>query len=190
MYWYKTKLQPAFIAFILLLTGLQSCKEDSDVNNSKQFFDLKGFFSADTARLRKADPMVNKTVTYNGVPETKKIHIKDWGSELGLFIESDINKPAWKYGYIVTSTPEAIIYKAIDTTLKTRLIVIKKEGSKVKWIMISNHTTNALFKKTFVLYETYEKLTYFPDSLYLIEKMQRVKLLGTNTYRIEGELKF
>jgi hypothetical protein len=38
------------------------------------------------------------------------------------------------------------------------------------------------------LYETDEKLSYFPDSLYLIQKSQRVKLLGKDTYRISGTL--
>ena len=48
--------------------------------------------------------------------------------------------------------------------------------------MIVNHTKN-------MLYENTEKLSYFPDSLYLIQKKQRVRLLGTDTYRISGLFK-
>ncbi len=39
-----------------------------------------------------------------------------------------------------------------------------------------------------MLYESQEWLSYFPDSLYQIDKKQTVRLLGTNTYKIKGAL--
>jgi hypothetical protein len=185
MYWYKPPIKIAIflIAGFVWLLGIGSCKSDSrSASDTMKFFDIKGYFRADSARLAKLNPLVKKTVMHNGITETKKVHIPNWGTELSLFSESDINKPAWKASYDVQAdNDEFLIYKAKDPSLKTRSIVIKKEGDHVKWIMMLNHTKN-------ILYESFEKLTYFPDSLYLIQKKQRVRVLGTDIYTISGSL--
>jgi hypothetical protein len=185
MYWYKFKLLPiaAFCGGIMLISGLPSCKPDIKQSGAVQkYFDISGFFKADTAKLSKLNSPVNKTVTHNGVTENKTVHITNWGQELNLFIQSDINRPAWKNSYKIQITDSLIVYQAKDPDLRTTRIAIKKEGDKVKWILIFNHTKN-------LLYETREKLSYFPDSAYLIEKWQKVRLMGRNNYRIEGVLK-
>jgi hypothetical protein len=180
MYWYKSGLLVTASLGLFLISGLQSCKPDiKESRANMKYFDLKGFFSSDSSRLSKLNPLVSKTVEHNGVSESKKVHITNWGTELSLFSESDINKPAWKDSYSVTADSNIIIYQAIDTTLRTREIMIKKSGGKVKYVMIYNITKNILFKSV-------EKLSYFPDSLYLIEKAQTVKLLGINRYVISG----
>jgi len=184
MYWYKplNKLSTNLIAGFVLLLAINSCKSDShSAANTNKFFDIKGYFRADSARLSKLNPLVNKTVIHNGITETKKIHVLNWGTELSLFSESDINKPAWKASYSVQTTDDFLIYTAKDPSLKTQRIIIKKVGEQLKWIVIANHTKN-------ILYESFEKLTYFPDSLYLIQKKQRVRVLGTDIYKISGSL--
>jgi hypothetical protein len=182
MYWYKLsyKRLKLLIPGLILLSGMQSCKNDgSNDGKGMKYFDLKGYFKTDSTRLSKLNPLINKTIVNNTVSETKKVHIPDWGTELSLFTESDINKPAWKTSYTVQATTDFLIYKAKDPALTTRDIIIKRDGDKIKWILIFNHTKN-------LLYETEEKLSYFPDSLYLIEKLQRVKLMGTDKYTIRG----
>jgi hypothetical protein len=178
MYWYKRFT--FFITGFILLLGIAACKRDNAASaGTAKFFDIKGFFRADSLRLAKLNPLVDKTVTHNKIAETQKVHITNWGNELSLFTESDINKPAWKGSYGVTTENDLLIYRAKDPLLKTQEIIIKKDGDRVKWILIFNHTKN-------ILYETAEKLSYFPDSLYLIQKSQKVKLLGKDTYRISG----
>jgi hypothetical protein len=120
-----------------------------------------------------------KTITYNGVTEQKKVQINNWGLELDSFIGSDINRPAWKNSYNVTANDDFLLYIAKYPELKMRKMLIKKEKGKVKWMLIYNKTKN-------IIYQTTEKLTYFPDSLYMIEKVQRVRLMGTNVYKVQG----
>ena len=181
MCWYKRYL--LLISSFILLLGIASCKRDSNAAaDTKVFFDIKGYFEADSARLTKENPLVTKTVTHNHIPETQKVHISDWGTELSLFTQSDINRPAWRNSYDVSTTENATVYTAKDPGLKTQKVVVKMEDGKLKWIMIVNHTKN-------ILYENTEKLSYFPDSLYLIQKRQSVRVLGTDTYRISGLLK-
>ena len=181
MCWFKTHslLIPAFI----VLLGIASCKRDSNTAaDTGKFFDIKGYFEADSARLTKSNPLITKTVTHNKIPETQKVHVSNWGTELSLFIQSDINKPAWRNSYDVSATGDVTIYRAKDPALKTQEVIIKKENDQLKWIMIINHTKN-------ILYENTEKLSYFPDSLYLIQKKQRVRVSGMDTYRINGLFK-
>ena len=181
MYWYKRYL--LLISSFILLLGIASCKQDGNAAaDPKAFFDIKGYFAADSARLSKKNPLVTKTVVHNQTSETQKVHIPDWGTELSLFIQSDINRPGWRDSYNASTTDNITRYTAKDPSLKTQKVVLKTENGRLKWIMIINHTKN-------ILYENTEKLSYFPDSLYVIAKRQRVRVLGTDTYRINGLLK-
>ncbi|MGN6179722.1 MAG: hypothetical protein ACTHNW_11115 [Mucilaginibacter sp.] len=177
MYWCKQRIAILSV-FGLLTICLAACKPEI---KKASFFDLSGYFSKEAARLQALNKPVLKTVEHNGgAPETKRVTIRDWNAELSLFKSSDINKPAWASSYTVQGDSGLTIYMAKDTDLKTRRLLIKRENGKVKWIVILNHTPKNL------LYDSFEKLTYFPDSLYMIEKRQSVRILGTNRYRIKG----
>ncbi|SHM46429.1 hypothetical protein SAMN05216524_102193 [Mucilaginibacter sp. OK098] len=162
-----------------MVSGL-ACKPDvKETGTALKYFDIKGYFTADTATLNKLGKFVIKTVTHNGVTDTKKVKIDNWGQELDMFAGADINRPAWKNSYTIATGDNLVLYKAKEDDLKVREIIIKKDGEKVKWIVIYTRTKN-------ILYQTTEKLSYFPDSLYLIEKDQRVRLMGRNRYKIQG----
>jgi hypothetical protein len=180
MYWCKQRITTLSV-FGLLTICLAACKPE--IKKKASFFDLSGYFAKEAARLQALNKPVLKTVEHNGgTPETKKITIRDWNAELSLFKNSDINKPAWISSYYVQGDSNLTIYMAKSAELKTRRLLIKREKGKIKWIVILNHTPQNL------LYDSFEKLTYFPDSLYMIEKKQSVRILGTNRYRITGLL--
>jgi hypothetical protein len=182
MYWCKG-YSPVVAG--LLLLNIVSCKQDSSANKvPTQFFDLKGYFSGEAARLAKLNPEISKTAVYNKQPETQKVHIANWTNELSMFSESDINKPAWRASYSAQLSSGFITYKAKDPDLKTQDIVIKKDGDKIRWIFIYNHVRRTLFNIT--LYETKETLSYFPDSLYQVQKRQSTRVLGIHTYTVKG----
>jgi len=178
MFWFKARSRSFIIGVFGLAPSffLNACKPEVKSNG---LFDLKGYFMQDTARLNRSATTVFKTVTHNGVTESKKVRIGDWGKELSLFIDADINKAAWKNSYKVISEDSLLVYRARDKDLKVRELIIKRDKQKVKYILIYNKTEN-------ILYTTTQKLSYFPDSLYMIETVQRVRLIGTNFYRIRG----
>jgi len=182
MYWYRSKnsILTAFTCTVLLISGLQACKPDIKETGARlKYFDINGYFGRESARLTKQNKPVLKTVKHNGVAESKRLYITNWNTELSLFKASDINKPAWGNSYVVRADSNILIYQANDPKLKTREVMIKLDKGKLKWIVIFNDTQNKLYSDA-------EKLTYFPDSLYLIEKRQTVRLLGTNRYQIKG----
>lgn len=136
----------------------------------------------DLAKLAAANPAVDKTVNHNGQAETKTLKIANWGNELNLFTASDINKPSWRDSYDVVTNGDTLIYKAKTPDLKTQKLTITKTKGAVSAIHIFNHTKN-------MLYETSEVLSYFPDSIYNINKNQHVLLLGSNCYIITGKFR-
>ena len=182
MYWYKPKnlLVALGVGGVTLLLLGNGCKPgNTDTNPALKYFDIKGYFESEAIRLTKQNRPVLKMITYNGKKEDKMVTITDWKRELDFFESSDINKPALKDSYSIVESEDAVIYRAKNRDVKMQEMIVKKANKKVKWILIYN------FKKN-LLYQTTEKLSYFPDSLYLIEKQQRVRLLGKNFYRIKG----
>ncbi|WDF56856.1 hypothetical protein [Mucilaginibacter sp. KACC 22063] len=162
---------------------MAACRPDiKETKKEYKFFDLRGYMKADSTRLKKLNPLVHKTVSHNGDSQTQDTKIGNWGHELSLFTSSDINKPSWRESYKTENTDSSTIYNAITPSLKTQQLEIIKSGDQVKAIHIVNHTKN-------LLYETTEKLSYLPDSLYTIDKTQHVLFLGTNHYVIKGVLK-
>ena len=181
MYWYKPlKKYTLFAGGLLLLGSWYACKpEIKETGATLKYFDMKDFFRADSARLAAANKPVVKTVTHNGVTETKKLLIQNWGQEFGLFVSSDINKPAWKDSYTIQQNADSIVYQAKFPELKTRRLVIKKQDGKVLSVSILNNVSN-------LLYNTTEKLMYVPNKYYQIEKDQKVKVMGANNYVVKG----
>ncbi|EHQ29876.1 hypothetical protein Mucpa_5809 [Mucilaginibacter paludis DSM 18603] len=159
-----------------------NCKPVVSHDGRPPYFDLKAYFTAEAQRLGKQQRLILKTVNYNNQPEEKDVAIKNWQRELALFTESDINKPSWRDSYKKTANNDSIVYRAVDTNLNTRYISIHLKAKQVSGIRIVNFTKN-------LLYQTKENLSYYPDSLYKIEKHQSVKILGANNYEITGKFK-
>jgi len=184
MYWCNRYHLRILFTAAVCTSGLLACKPDVHISNAeKRYFDLKQFIDADSVRLNKQAPLVLKTVQHNSDgAQTKRLIIRNWGQELELFSASDINKPAWRDSYQIQQQGDSVVYTALYSELVTRRIVISKKGQEVKKITIENFTKNFLYK-------TQEHLVYYPDSLYLIDKEQNVKLIGTNRYKITGKIR-
>jgi len=180
MYWCKQKTFVKSIVFGSMLLFGAACRPDNTKpGGTIKYFDLKGYFTSDTARLNKQHQLVVKTVKHNGVGETQKVKIENWGQELDMFLSADINRPAWKDSYTVQTSDGITSYRAKEPDLKVREILIKRDGEKIKWFFIYTFTKN-------ILYQTSEELSYYPDSMYVIKKDQRVRLMGRNRYTITG----
>jgi hypothetical protein len=182
MYWFKSAVirVAALITCVALAAISPGCMPDVKDTSVYKYFDLKKYMSADIARLQKLDKAVIKTVYHNGTTETETVHIGNWGQELGLFTDADINKPAWKKSYKIIDEDSLLVYRTKDTSLTVRELIVKRSGQKVKYILIYTKT------KANFLYKTTQRLTYFPDSLYEIVTEQKVRLMRKNVYKIRG----
>jgi hypothetical protein len=169
-----------YLSIILLLTII-SCKQTKENAPEPVYADIKTYFKSEADRLSKKKSLVFKTIRQNQTSESKNKVPIDWQNELSLFTESDINKSAWRNSYNVIQTNNQMSYNAKDANLRTREIRIDKDlNGNFKQIYIKNITKNNL-------YESIEVLIYIQDSIYRIEKMQDVFLLGKNNLYIEGK---
>lgn len=167
--------------FILLYAT--SCTEDKKAPDGQNaYFDIRGFFTTEAARLSEKAPTVTKLVSHNGKTEEKKLKIANWEQELDLFIASDINKPSWRNSYDIEKERNLTTYTATDTSLKVRRIRVQRAGNRISSIEITNKVNNEIYSST-------ETLVYYPDSLYSIDKQQNVTGLGENSYKIYGKIK-
>lgn len=175
----KFLLGYSFLAVILF--SLNSCTDKNKPQKQYYYFDLEGFFEKEAVRLQHRNSEILKSVSHNGIREDKKLKISNWNEELELFMNSDINKAAWKTGYNIRKTGNLIIYNARDSSFKTRRIEIEQspEG-KVSRIRILSHVKN-------YLYTASDQLDYKPNEGYSISKNRKVLLLGKNNYKINGK---
>ena len=170
-------LLKAFVLIVLLSGCLSSEKENT--SNQIYYFDLKTYFTKTATELNRKKPLVNKTVSKNELSENKKIKITDWKTELALFIDADINKKAWKDSYSKDTSATKIIYTAKEADLKTQKIEIDlKNGLPIKFKIIT--------KMDNLLYHSTEELEFYPDSVYSINKHQKVTIISQNNYQIKG----
>lgn len=182
-----TKIRIVLCLFLTI--SLFSCSQkEAELSNEEYFFSLKNYFEKEAERLTKQHALVLKEVKRNAESEEKGIEIQDWKKEFGLFIESDINKLSWKDSYQenirknASGERDTLIYRSMDPELRTQEIMIVKDKKQIKEIAIKNSIKN-------YLYSSVEKLKYYPDSLYEINKKQDVIILGSNDYYISGRFR-
>ncbi|WP_449435582.1 hypothetical protein [Pedobacter steynii] len=83
-----------FLSFLLFISCNNSADKKQKTNLN--YFDIKGYFEKEVARLTLKNPLITKTVSVNGATESKRIKITDWKKELTLFSDADINRASWK----------------------------------------------------------------------------------------------
>lgn len=149
--------------------------------DEKIYFDLEGFFEKEIRSLSELKPYVSKSISFNNKLQSKTTNEISWEKELRFFKESDINKPAWKYGYRTDTIEDPvkntirISYTATDWQLLTRKVIIEQDRSgKVLFVEIRNITSNNL-------YVSYQVLKYRPGLEYFILAFQSVKLMDNST---------
>ncbi len=172
--------------FLLLFAFLSSCLEIND-NISKPdtnpFFDLKTYFSSEVSRLSGINN-VKKITSVNGNKEILNLDSLNIRTELKIFSDSDINRPAWTDKYLIDSLKNdsgqllKLIYSTNDEKLKTKKIEIDFEDEAITQIIIEKNASSAISSMN-------QLLTYIPSKGYLIERQQDVTLGGKNEFKVE-----
>lgn len=176
-------MKKSIFLFLLTLSSISCTSENKKAEvHEIYYFDLKSYFTKEAQKYSEQNIIITKSIAHNQSVENKDLKISNWLEEFALFIDSDINKKAWKDSYTKDSLTNKLIFKAKEEELKTQLIEIEFKLNKPSKIKIINKSHNYLYK-------TDEVLEYIPDSLYIINKDQKVTVLGTNNYTIKGILK-
>lgn len=169
--------------FIFILPGCLDLNDNSSKPETNPFFDLKAYFKEEVTRLENLQN-VKKITNVNGNEEVLNMETIDLKSELKIFSDSDINRPAWTDKYAIDSLKTAngqlkkLSYTANDEKLKTKKIEIDFEHTLVSKIMITKDASSAISSMN-------QLLTYHPKEGYLIERRQDVVLAGQNEFKVE-----
>jgi len=141
-----------------LLLWLAACNNSpapskTQIAGINQYFDVTGFMQQQITQLNREKPGATEKVTEAGRgTETKQVNNLDWDEELGVFLELDINKPAFRNAYIISHQTDpgtgltSLIYrKKPGTDGNVQYLVISTDaGGQVKAIRGLQETSNVL----------------------------------------------
>lgn len=146
------------------------------------YFDLKDYMITEAKRLTALNPEIDKTVIVNGAAERRKVKIADWPKELSVFSDADINKSAWQGLFTAAKGKDTETYLSDNEKVPVKSLSISYKNGKVRGIKLLISNVNSL-------YTSNDTLSYFPDSLYEVKKIQHIKLLNGKSYTITGKFK-
>ncbi|TAG54031.1 MAG: hypothetical protein EAZ29_05000 [Runella slithyformis] len=117
-------------AVFLMLLG--ACQSNSEADQTKTYYDLKGFLEQQIKLLNAQKPQILKQTTMGNTSDRQTTSAIDWAKELELFMQTDLNKSAFKLSY-TTTRPDS-------TSYEYRL----KAGEKlpVKYLIIKTNSVN------------------------------------------------
>lgn len=169
---------------VIVIVLLLGCNTNQEVLPRQEalYFDIPSYFKGEVQKLSIRKAPIHKQVWINGTQENKDIDIKDWKTELNMFVNADINKTSWKGLFKEDKTGDSLIYTSVSTNIPVKKLIVEKVGTYIKGISIFINEDNYLYKKQDSLY-------YYPDSLYEINSRQKVTLLKEKRYKILGHLK-
>ncbi|MCY7410328.1 MAG: hypothetical protein LH473_08650 [Chitinophagales bacterium] len=180
----------SYILPLCICILIAACNQTSTTTvATKTYFDVPGFFKEEITQLQKDSMIVIKTSSVNETSDVHQIDWTNWYRELILFINSDINKPAFIGKYAVDtivqdSTSKIITYAATDSSLKTRLLEVtfNTATNSVFQIHIINNTKDFLSS-------THEELYFLPMKAYVIKSSQTMLFFGTNEMKVMGKIR-
>ncbi|CAH1001519.1 hypothetical protein LEM8419_02422 [Neolewinella maritima] len=164
---------PSLLLLLLcfpLLTGCYADELQQDMER-EPFFDLAGYIDAQVDSLTALDPTVRKTIVLNGVEESKELDDLRFATDLRLFREADINKPAWLDKYTLAEEEaqgggaQVRVYTATDSSMQTRQLEVTLIDDRPTKIVVLRKTGTVLSDGT-------HRLTYDPALGYDIRTEQ------------------
>ena len=93
---------------LFLLSACQTPAEKND--DPPVYYDVKGFVKNQIQLLTQEKPTVEKTMVVGNDQEKRSTQEVDWQKELELFVQADINKPAYRQSYAI-ARPDSLTYE-------------------------------------------------------------------------------
>ena len=156
--------------------------KEQDNLGTKTYVDLAGYFKKEALRLKQNNLPIDKTVMVNGKMEEKKLNIADWEKEFDSFISADINKASWRGAFQTAINNNVTTYTSNSDKIPVKKVEVAYHNEKIIAIKIFVTNTNNL-------YTSKDTLSYYPDSLYEIKKVQSIRLMSEKKYQITGKFK-
>ncbi len=180
--------------FVLLLLSLFafSCDNSAPQTAAKPvYFDVAGYVKSQIETLSARKPVVAKDARIGGQTNKQATPNIDWAKELELFIQADINKPAFRNSYTI-ARPDSLTYqytlKPTEEQLTVRALTVKLDPKTRQPAQIT-----ALLKSENRLYESERRLLLESGvdgriQHYRVEGFQQLAYFDRNEFRVEGRV--
>ncbi len=170
-------VKPLIFYFFALLFFSACVSTEINPTATNGFFDLSDFMDQEIAIKKNQVKKLRKTISLDGVTETKELGSFDFEKETELFRTADINKIAWLDRYETDSLfykngqLKKLIYRNITDDLRTKKMMIHFDAKNtIDSILIKQSGTSVLAKSV-------QNLLYLPSSGYRIENQQDITAL-------------
>jgi hypothetical protein len=184
----------SFWCLLLLVLIVTACVPTSaNKDADKKYFDIAALIHQQIGELSKRKPKVEKNILLGGTKDQISTDTLDWGKELALFKEADINSPSLRDSYEIDDDKpnQTITYTAKEDKLKVREIKLQyNENSQIADLKINQ--VKIVFTDDNQLYEIQRVMEMsLKDNLlsnYAIKGFQKVAMKDSLVYRIEGKI--
>lgn len=177
------------LPFLCLLTGFLfiSCSEAVKTSPKNTYFAWADLLNSHIKSFEVKKPKVHKTVFLDGVKEVKVVSDIDWSKEWALFLEADLNKPAFEKSYDNLSEPDLIWYslKLGESLPVKKFMVHLDDLNRPTRVEIEVSQKNFLFETNKNMHMT------FSDGYvqtYYIEGSQKLRWGKPTHYKLLGVL--
>lgn len=154
--------------------------------DQRYYYDLPAFISKQISNLKSKKQWVRKHVTKDGRSHIIERGDIDWNDELGVFLESDINRPAWRGEFKIDSISLervfVITYKTENPEIpvKNVVVTVDKDTKQCLQISVDRRTEN-------FLYSSDQSLFFTTGEGYMMKGKLSVSYLFDSEYSIESE---
>ena len=177
------------LIYCFFILSCQVATTPVELPSEKSFFDLPSFFEQEIVELNQRDIRgMHKEIAINDKVEEQEIDAVELEQELAIFINSDINRLAWKDQYQVDSVfnqqqLEAIHYTALKDNLKTKKLSVYLKNGQVTYLQVRKGLSNMAAASSL-------ELNYYKGKGYAIINKQSLVLSDAQNVTMEVEYLF
>jgi hypothetical protein len=174
---------------------LTSCNStDEQKGKDLAYFDVKSFVANEIAILDAKDPEVVKTMYADNKKETRVSRGIRWVKELELFMQADINKPAYRLSYVVKQPDELHLNYTLKRgerlpvqSLKITLDSLSRMPSLIEASLLSKNKLYHSEKE--IKLECKQVGSSWMVHSYQVSGYQKLSLMDARNFKIIGVLK-
>jgi len=172
----------------MLLLTLGSCKKDPTevyFSDQRNYYDLPTCVRQQKELLQRTGKSVRKKLTKDGHTQVIERSDVDWNEEFELFIESDINRPAWRGAFLADTVHlermMVITYRSQNPEIPVRTVVVTIDHATGQCLRLTIDRRTENF-----LYSSNQKLFLTPGEGYTIKGHLRVPRLFESEFSVES----
>jgi len=159
---------------------------EKQAGETSAYFDFKGYMSNEIALLKSMPRQVRKQLVWDGKEDSLTVSSGSisWERELAMFLDLDINRPAYRGIMLTDSATDGTVTYRIDPAARNAPPVTEASYRKVGE---DSYVIGGVIQRTDLMNSTEVRVLYHPGSFYEISGRQTVRFTGiSHDYLVRG----